>query len=103
MKVIDIYLSIGKQTTDHIDETGEYTDVVVSLDNGKKYIASFFSYESIEKLKLKHQKTGDYLSGKYFKVDNMVLIERCVEEEIEKVVMDLMDEGEFGRVFKLIS
>jgi hypothetical protein len=75
------------------------TDVVVSLDNGKKYIASFFTYSNIRDMHIHHKQSGDFLYGSYFWNKNMVLIENCSLEDIEPVVNDLIDEGNFNEAF----
>ena len=103
VQIEDLYLSIEKESNDGFDASNENTDVIVVLDNGQKYIASFFTYSNISKLKLEHKKTGEYLSGKYFRVDNMVLIENCSKENIEEVVQYLIDEGDFEYVFRKIT
>lgn len=103
VKILDLYLFIGNPIPAIDNASSEYTDVIVKLDNNNKYIASFFSYKSIEKLKVKHQKTGEYLFGKYFKVNNMVLVESCTIENVREVVLDLLEENDFLDVFKLLT
>ena len=76
------------------------TDVIVSLKNGERYVASFFSYDAIEKLREKHRYTGDFLSGKYFWFNHMLLIENCTKPLVEEVVSYLLDEGDFYGLFK---
>lgn len=100
MKIIDLYLTLEKESA---NESEEYTDVVVTLENGEKYIASFFAYGSIEKLNKKHRKTGTFLFGKYFRAEQMVLIEDCTKKNIKEVVQHLLDENDFNCVFKLIT
>lgn len=102
VKIAELYLSIETLDESEASVSGDHTDVVVKLDNGQKYIASFFTCKSIEQLKLDHQKTGEYLSGKYFRVENMVLVEDCARENIRDIVQDLIDEGDFYQVFKKI-
>jgi hypothetical protein len=53
-------------------------------------------------LKSRHEKTGEYLNGKYFFSKNMLLIDDCSMENIREVVEHLMEEGEFGEVFREI-
>ena len=102
MKIEEIYLSIEKQAIDDFDACNENTDVIVVMDNDAKYIASFFTYRNIEKLKKEHRQSGEYLSGKYFRVDNMVLVECCNKENVRKVVEYLIDEGDFQKAFRRI-
>ena len=78
------------------------TDVIVQLDNGSKYIASFFSYDYIKVIRNKNIKTGAFAKGKYFRDKNMVLVEECSAKVIKPVIQDLIDEGEFLDVFELM-
>jgi hypothetical protein len=103
LKIEDLYLSIDKQSADGYDAANEYTDVIVQLDNGQKYIASFFSYGSIEKLRCEHEQTGEFLGGKYFRADGMVLVKECTKEIVKEVVEDLMEEGPLDQIFQRIT
>jgi len=102
VKIQRLHLSIDKQAVNTIDTIYDYTDVIVELSNQKKFIASFFSYKSIEQLKLHHQKTGEYLSGKYFQANNMVLAENCSKENIMTIIHELIEEGEFNQIFQAL-
>jgi hypothetical protein len=44
----------------------ENIDVVVYLLDGSEYVATFFTYESINRTVRSHQQTGEDLDGKYF-------------------------------------
>jgi hypothetical protein len=76
------------------------TDVIVYLENGKKFIASFFAYSKILDMKNRHQTDGSFKSGSYFWEKNMVLVENCTPQIIEPAVNDLIDEGNFGEAFR---
>jgi hypothetical protein len=54
------------------------TDVIVTLADGARYVASFFTYENIESLRRRNQETGECSAGKYFWASNMVLIDRLI-------------------------
>ena len=85
------------------DVKTDSTDVIVSLTNGEKYIASFFAYDNIRKQELHHQRTGEFLFGKYFQYENMILVADCSHQLIQEVIHHLIDEGNFKTAFKLIS
>ena len=82
-----------------ISEQGS-TDVIVYLESGRKFIASFFTYSNILEMKAHHRNDGDYLNGSYFWDRNMVLVENCSLHSIEPVVKDLIDEGNFPIAFR---
>jgi hypothetical protein len=80
-------------------EKGE-TDVILTMRNGAKYYASFFSYDHLESLREEHIKSGAFLNGTYFWSKRMVFVEDCSRETIEKVVLDLVEEGELQEAFQ---
>lgn len=107
----ELYLSADANLGDgEFDTKNENTDVIVVLEScdpnhvvkTAKYVASFFTYENINELKSQHSETGEYLNGKYFFSKNMLLIDDCSMENVRNVVKHLMDEGEFGDVFRKI-
>ena len=102
VKIEDLYLSIENNSNPKFDEWNDNTDVIVYLDNGEKYIASFFTYKNIERLTEEHRKSGEYLAGKYFWIEHMVLIEKCSREFIQQVVEHLINEGDFYDTFRKI-
>lgn len=77
------------------------TDVIVQLQDGKKYVASFFTFLQIEKQRAQAKKE-DFLGGKYFWEKNMILIDSCNENNIKLVVNHLLEEGDFLDVFEKI-
>lgn len=85
------------------DDANTFTDVVVQLNSGEMYIASFFTYQNIETVRNQNSKSGEFLSGKYFWAKNLILIDSCKKENIEKIIQHLMDEGDFRSVFNKIS
>lgn len=78
------------------------TDVIVEMHSGKKYIASFFTFAGIQELRSKHLQSGAFLHGKYFWAKNMLLIDQCSQSEIQLVIKDLIEEGDFHTVFRQI-
>ena len=100
LKIKKIFLSseFFKESENDGENSGN-TDVVVTLDNGKKFIASFFSYKYLNKINHEHIKSGEYLRGNYFWDKNMVLVKDCSNKTIKPVVINLMDEGNFEEAF----
>ena len=93
-------LSSDFESLNSINKNKGTTDVVVQLENEKKYIASFFSYNYVNEIRREHMKNGEFLNGNYFWKKNMVLVEDCSVNIIESVVKDLIDEGDFEEAFK---
>lgn len=98
-EVVDIYLSAES------DEDGEAcsdkgADVIVQFASGSTYAASFFTYDRIERIRTENYRTGVFLSGKYFWADKMVLIDFYNLENVQHVVQDLLDSGDFTVAFR---
>ena len=76
------------------------TDVIVTLSDGKKYVATFFTYKNIGSLTESNQNTGECLSGKYFWASDMILIDQLSRQSIETVISHLIEVNEFTSIFK---
>ena len=98
--VKSIYLSSQNGDNENFNPKRGNTDVIVSLADGRKYIASFFAYNNIDDLRLEHQLDGDFLHGSYFWDKNMILVEECSLKFIEPVVKNIIDEGNFEEAFR---
>ena len=98
--VKSIYLSSQNGGNENFNPKRGNTDVIVSLEDGRKYIASFFAYDNVDDLRLEHQLNGDFLNGSYFWDKNMILVEECSLQTIESVVNDIIEEGNFEEAFR---
>ena len=98
--VIQVYLSIENVDSHEINYESGYTDVIVEFENGDTYVAAFFSFGSLEILRKLHAENGDFLGGQYFWAMNMLLTDNCSRENIEEVINDLIEEGNFFPVFR---
>ncbi|MEL7425616.1 MAG: hypothetical protein AAFN81_21675 [Bacteroidota bacterium] len=97
-----IHSSIEKGEEEVKDYESDTTDVIVELQNGDLLVASFLPYKNVSISIERNRISGDYLSGKYFWVDRMVLVEKCDPSTIEEVVHNLLEEGDFFKVFQKI-
>lgn len=75
------------------DENDDNMDVIFTLDNGTKWVASFFTYQNILSLSRKNRTTGECLNGLYFCAADMILIERLNKDDIQKVLEDMIKEN----------
>lgn len=82
------------------ENADENTDVIVEFESGEQYIASFFSFQSLNRIRSENLKKGAFLKGKYFWSQNMILIDDCKLETITPVVHHLIEEGNFKLVFR---
>lgn len=79
------------------------TDVIVTLDDASRWVATFFSYANIHTLTEKNRRTGECLAGAYFWASDMILIDEVSRSRIEEVVHHLIQEGAFETVFTRLS
>lgn len=79
------------------------TDVIVTLINGEKYVASFFTYSNIAKLTSKNKGTGENLNGKYFWSSDIIMIDKCSRKDIEQVIDELFKQEELTSIFSKIE
>lgn len=79
--------------------TDDNTDVIVTFEDGSRWVASFFSYANIHTLTEKNRQTGECMSGAYFWGSDMILIDEVSRPRIEEVIQYLLHEGEFEMAF----
>ena len=101
LSIKQIFISAEERINEPFDPCTGNTDVIILLNNNKKYAASFFSFKNIEVQVAENKRlSNSALNGKYLCFSNMVLIECCTRELIINVVEEMIDEGEFLRVFQ---
>ncbi len=86
---------------------GEWTpaddnsDVIVTFEDGKRWVATFYSYQNISSLTEKNRQQGDCLGGKYFVATEMILVDEVSRERINEIIIELLKQGEFETYFTL--
>jgi hypothetical protein len=75
------------------------SDVIVTLTDNSRYIATFFTYTNIVRLRQKNKRTGGCLNGKYFWASDMILIEKINRDTILSVVKYMIETEDY-RVMK---
>lgn len=95
MKIKSIWYEFdGWNMTDSFDREDLNTDVIFELDNGSRWVVSFFTYKNIETLQKKNKNTGERLNGKYFCSTDMVLISFISKELIQEVINEMISHNE---------
>src|SRR5438552_6115520 len=75
------------------------TDVIVTWEDGSRWVATFFSYQNVQTLSEKNRRTGERLSGAYFWASNMILADQVSRQCIEQIIEELIKTNEFEMVF----
>lgn len=79
--------------SDSLDVEDSNSDVIFELEDGCKWVASFFTYKNIETLRKKNQSTGECLCGKFYCSSDMILILTMSKELIQQVIQQMVMEG----------
>jgi hypothetical protein len=81
------------------------TDVIVTLDDGTKWAATFFSYANLARLVEKNERTGECLGGKYFWASDMVFADEVSRTRIVEITTHLLEQEpcEFASIFERIE
>ena len=99
----EIWIEAEERAIGEWNPEDDNTDVIVTIDDYSKYIATFFTYNNIQSLVEKNKKTGECMNGSYFWASEMILIESCSRQRIEKVIEHLILDDEFEQIFKKIK
>lgn len=75
------------------------SDVVVTFDDGDRWVATFFTYRNIVSLSEKNTGTGENLGGRYLAATDMILVDEVTRPRIEEVVANLLANGGFHLIF----
>jgi hypothetical protein len=98
--IADIQLTVEKLNSEALDYENLSTDVIVRMDTGERYIATFFSYKNlVETVKLEME-TWDPYQGQYYKVLDTVIVKDFNSGDLRAVIEHMVAEGDFQLVFK---
>ncbi|MEN0047024.1 MAG: hypothetical protein AAF806_08210 [Bacteroidota bacterium] len=100
LQISRIILSGEKEESNEIDYVNTCTDVIVELENGDTFIASFLTFHHLFTIIQSNIENGNFLNGKYFWMELMVLVKDCSIATIEAVIEDMIEEGDFLLAFQ---
>lgn len=72
------------------------SDVIFELDDGSRWVVTFFTYKNIETIRNTNRCTGECLYGTYFCATDMVLISEISVETIKAVLQEMLSSGSIG-------
>ena len=79
------------------------TDVVVTLDDGSRWIATFCTYVHLDTLRRTCASTGENLGGKYLWASDLILVDDSSRASVEAVVRDLLAAGDVASAFSSLE
>jgi hypothetical protein len=91
---------VGAQVWDPLTDN---VDVEVTLTDGRRFGATFFTLQNVQRLFEKNRATGECLGGLYLWAANMILVETLIMDVIRKTIEDLLGNGEFFFVFSRLD
>jgi len=83
--------------------TDDNLDVLIDLDDGRTYAATFFTITSLRVLMQTWRETGECAGGLYVWAADMIVVEAISRDVVETAVADLIAGGELGACCTLVS
>ena len=77
----------------------DVTDVIVTLADGSRWIASFCSFDHLATLRANCAASGENLGGRYLWASDLVLVDDTSRSSIEAIVRDLLANDELQSAF----
>ena len=102
VSVVEIWIE-AEEIEERRDGYDDNSDVIITLDDGSRWGATFHSYQNIQTLIDKNRATGECLSGSYLWSVHMILVDRIARDRIEAVITDLITDGTFKTAFEQLD
>ena len=81
------------------DINNDNIDVYVTLANGKKYVATFFTLANIATLINRYKKSGECNHGSYFWASDMIIVQNLNPLTLRETISNLLETEEFESAF----
>jgi hypothetical protein len=99
MQSYSIWIEAEQWPPGHWKPADENSDIIITFEDGSRWVATFFSYANINTLVEKNRRTGECMGGKYFWASDMILVDEVSRARIEEVVQYLIETNEFRQIF----
>ena len=76
------------------DADDDNVDVLIDLEDGRLFSATFFTIKNLLTLMKAYRDTGECAGGAYVWAKDMIVVESISKEAIRQVVADLIESGE---------
>lgn len=86
-----------------LDAESGNVDVEVRFPTGERYAANFFTLKNIAKLVERYKTTGENNGGKYFRGNNMIILEQLTKIAITETIEHLIAAGELTYAFEKLE
>ena len=85
------------------DPADSVTDVVMTLADGTRLVASFCAFAHLGTLRRNCAESGECLGGRYLWGSDLVLVEDTSRDTVEAVVRDLIARGDLESAFSRVE
>jgi hypothetical protein len=103
MRIQSIWIEAENWELGELNPADANTSVVVTLEDGSIWTATFFTYRNVLTLVESYKSDSECLNGKYFWAWDMILVDEVTRERIEEVVRHFFEEREFSGPFRECS
>jgi phosphoribosylaminoimidazole (AIR) synthetase len=79
------------------------TDVVVTLGDGSRWVATFCAFAHLATLRAACDATGENLGGKYLWASDLILVDDTSRDSVAAVVADLIAAGDVPSAFSELT
>lgn len=81
----------------------DVTDVVVTLEDGTRWVATFCAYAHVATLRENCRASGENLGGKYLWASDLILVDDTSRASVEAVVRDLIAQDALVSAFSEVA
>lgn len=71
-------------------------DVLIDLEDGRSYAATFFTITNLQALMDRHRASNEFAGGSYIWAKDMIVVKSISREIIEVAIADLVVSGEIA-------
>lgn len=85
------------------DPADDVTEVVVTLRDGSRWVATFCAFAHLETLRANCAESGENLGGKYLWASDLILVDDTSRASIQAVVEDLLEKEDLPSAFSELA
>ena len=95
-----IWISTDGWAPGEWDPSCDAVDVVVTMPDGSRWGATFLTPSYMARQRAAYRESGECLDGRYFWIARPIFTDELSRPEIEDIVADLLETGEFRTAFR---
>ena len=99
----DIWIEAEEWPAGEWEPRDAVTDVVVTLGDGTRWVATFCAFAHLATLREACAATGENLGGKYLWASDLILVDDTSRDSVAAVVADLVKAGDVPSAFSELT